>query len=145
MVRGSSLGGPSGAGRFAATGIGREGPAPNGPFRTLPARARMPAMQVLPSTRGKAGRPSRFAFYTALFAGTIFTTVGIALLYLVFGGAFMTRFMPTGRPSTYDLVVGALAWTFALTAPAGFGLDPGRTAELPLVLISLPFNWPCFI
>jgi hypothetical protein len=82
----------------------------------------MPAMQVLPSTRGKAGRPSRFAFYTALFAGMIFTTVGIALLYLVFGGAFMTRFMPTGRPSTYDLVVGALAWTFALTAPAGFGL-----------------------
>jgi len=79
-------------------------------------------MQVLPSTRGKAGRPSRFAFYTALFAGMIFTTVGIALLYLVFGGAFMTRFMPTGRPSTYDLVVGALAWTFALTAPAGFGL-----------------------
>jgi hypothetical protein len=47
---------------------------------------------------------------------------GIALLYVVFGGAFMTRFMPTGRPSTYDLVVGALAWTFALTAPAGFGL-----------------------
>jgi hypothetical protein len=79
-------------------------------------------MQVLPSTRAKAGRPTRLAFYTALFAGTIFTAVGVALLYLVFGGAFMTRFMPAGRPSTYDLVVGALAWTFALTAPAGFGL-----------------------
>jgi len=79
-------------------------------------------MQVLPSTRAKAGRPSRRALYTALFAGTIFTAVGLALLYLVFGGAFMTRFMPSGRPSTYDLVIGALAWTFALTAPAGFGL-----------------------
>ena len=79
-------------------------------------------MQVLPSTRAKAGRPSRLAFYTALFGGTIFTALGIALLYVVFGGAFMTRFMPTGRPSTYDLVIGALAWTFALTAPAGFGL-----------------------
>jgi len=79
-------------------------------------------MQVLPSTRGKAGRPSRLALYTALFAGTVCTAVGLALLYVVFGGSFMTRFMPTGRPSTYDLVVGALAWTFALTAPAGFGL-----------------------
>jgi hypothetical protein len=79
-------------------------------------------MQVLASPRAKAGRPSRFALYNALFAGAIFTTAGIALLYVVFGGAFMTRFMPTGRPSTYDLVVGALAWTFALTAPAGFGL-----------------------
>src|SRR5215831_17715610 len=79
-------------------------------------------MQVLPSERAKAGRPSRLSFYNALFAGAISTTVGAALLYIVFGGAFMTRFMPSGRPSTYDLVVGALAWTFALTAPAGFGL-----------------------
>jgi hypothetical protein len=79
-------------------------------------------MQVLPSSSAKAGRPSRAALYTALFAGAIFTTAGVALLYVVFGGAFMTRFMPSGRPSTYDLVVGALAWTFALTAPAGFGL-----------------------
>ena len=79
-------------------------------------------MQVLPSERAKAGQPSRLSFYNALFAGTILTASGLALLYIVFGGAFMTRFMPTGRPSTYDLVVGALAWTFALTAPAGFGL-----------------------
>ena len=79
-------------------------------------------MQVLPSSRAKAGRPSRLALYTALFVGAICTAVGLGLLYIVFGGSFMTRFMPTGRPSTYDLVVGALAWTFALTAPAGFGL-----------------------
>jgi hypothetical protein len=79
-------------------------------------------MQVLPSSRAKAGRPSRFALYNALLAGTVSTAVGIGLLYIVFGGAFMTRFMPTGRPSTYELVIGALAWTFALTAPAGFGL-----------------------
>jgi hypothetical protein len=97
-------------------------PAPFGPFRARALRASIPGMQVLASPRAKAGQPSRFAFYTALLAGTICTAVGIALLYLVFGGAFMTRFMPAGRPSTYDLVVGALAWTFALTAPAGFGL-----------------------
>ncbi len=79
-------------------------------------------MQVLPSSRAAAGRPSRAALYTALIAGAIFTVAGVSLLYLVFGGAFMSRFMPSGRPSTYDLVIGALAWTFALTAPAGFGL-----------------------
>ncbi len=66
-------------------------------------------MQVLPSSRAKAGRPSRLALYNALFVGTISTAVGIGLLYIVFGGAFMTRFMPTGRPSTYELVIGALA------------------------------------
>jgi hypothetical protein len=37
-------------------------------------------------------------------------------------GNFLDRFMPVGRPTTYELVAGALAWTFALTAPAGFGL-----------------------
>lgn len=66
------------------------------------------------------GRPSRLAVLTALLAGAILIAIGIALLYFVFGGAFMTRFMPTGRPSTYDLVIGALAWSFALAAPAGF-------------------------
>jgi len=103
----------------------------------------MRVMQVLPSTRAKAGRPSKLAFYVALFAGTVFTAVGLALLYIVFGGAFMTRFMPTGRPSTYDLIVGALAWTFALTAPAGFGLvgadpmaDPARFG--PSVQVRVP-------
>ena len=92
-------------------------------------------MQVLASTRAKAGRPSRFAFYTALFAGTIFTATGVALLYIVFGGAFMTRFMPTGRPSTYELVIGALAWTFRANRRLF-----ARTVPLPLsiVLDSLP-------
>lgn len=97
-------------------------PAPNGPFRACASRATIPAMQVMASPRLKAGRPSRLAIYTALFVGTVSLAVGISLLYIVFGGAFMTRFMPAGRPSTYELIIGALAWTFALTAPAGFGI-----------------------
>lgn len=59
---------------------------------------------------------------TAALAGSISVVASLALLYLVFGAGFVDRFMPTGRPSTYELVAGALAWTFALTAPAGFGL-----------------------
>lgn len=44
------------------------------------------------------------------------------IVIAVFGLGFLERFIPTGHASTYQLVSGALAWTFALTAPAGFGL-----------------------
>ena len=79
-------------------------------------------MQVLASNRAKAGRPTRLGVVNAFIVGTILVSTSIGLLYLVFGENFVDRFMPTGRPSTYELVAGALAWTFALTAPAGFGL-----------------------
>jgi hypothetical protein len=79
-------------------------------------------MQVLVSNRANAGRPTRFGVYSALFIGTTLTAVAAALLYLVVLGSFLERFMPSGRLSTYELIIGALAWTFALTAPAGFGL-----------------------
>jgi hypothetical protein len=79
-------------------------------------------MQVLASNHGRAGRPTRAGVLTALAIGTVLLGLSAAVMYLVFGADLMARFMPTGRPSTYELVVGALAWTFALTAPAGFGL-----------------------
>jgi hypothetical protein len=79
-------------------------------------------MQVLTSTHAKAGRPSRFAVVTAAGLGAALVVTSAALLYLVFVANFLDRFMPTGRPTTFELVSGALAWTFALTAPAGFGL-----------------------
>jgi len=59
---------------------------------------------------------------TALGVGLGLVAASGGLLYLVFGDHFLDRFMTTGRPSTSELVAGALAWTFALTAPAGFGL-----------------------
>ena len=79
-------------------------------------------MQVLTSTHASAGRPSRFAVASAAGFGLTLVVVSAALLYLVFVANFLDRFMPTGRPTTFELVSGALAWTFALTAPAGFGL-----------------------
>ena len=79
-------------------------------------------MQVLASNRARVGQPTRLGVATALFVGSALVTSSAVLLYLVFGENFVDRFMPTGRPSTYELVAGALAWTFALTAPAGFGL-----------------------
>lgn len=79
-------------------------------------------MQVIASNRARAGRPSRLALATALFVGVALVAASAALLFLVFGANFIDRFMPRGHPTTYELVAGALAWTFALTAPAGFGL-----------------------
>ena len=79
-------------------------------------------MQVLMSTHAEAGRPSRRNVVTALGLGLALVCAAATLVYLVFIGNFLDRFMPVGRPSTYELVAGALAWTFALTAPAGFGL-----------------------
>jgi hypothetical protein len=79
-------------------------------------------MQVLTSSRAKAGLPSRFAVVTAAGFGFSLVVTSGALLYLVFVANFLDRFMPSGRPTTFELVSGALAWTFALTAPAGFGL-----------------------
>src|SRR6185503_13711239 len=80
------------------------------------------AMQVLASSRARAGRPSRFGVASALGVGLALVVASATLLYVVFGQNFLDRFMPAGRASTYELIVGALAWTFALTAPAGFGL-----------------------
>jgi hypothetical protein len=79
-------------------------------------------MQVLISSHVLASRPTRRAVATALGVGLALLTAAAALVYLVFIGNFLDRFMPVGRPTTYELVAGALAWTFALTAPAGFGL-----------------------
>jgi hypothetical protein len=79
-------------------------------------------MQVLTSTHARAGRPSRFAIVTAATLGLALVVTSATLLYLVFVANFLDRFMPTGRPTTFELISGALAWTFALTAPAGFGI-----------------------
>ena len=78
-------------------------------------------MQVLVSTHAQAGRPTRRNIVTAVGLGLMLVASSAVLVYLVFIGNFLDRFMPVGRPSTYELVAGALAWTFALTAPAGGG------------------------
>lgn len=79
-------------------------------------------MQVIASDRAAHGLPSRFDVARALAVGTILI-VGAAILgYLIFATEFLAQFMPAGRISPTQLMTGVLAWTFALTAPAGFGL-----------------------
>src|SRR6266516_7764275 len=79
-------------------------------------------MQVLASQRLTQGRPSGIQMWSAFSVGFILVAGAATLLYLVFFAGFLERFNPSSRPTTYQLVTGALAWSFALTAPAGAGL-----------------------
>jgi len=79
-------------------------------------------MQVFASNRSTQGRPSRLQVVTAFTAGAVLLTMAVSLLYLVFAAGWLDQFTPAGRPTTFQAVSGALAWAFALTAPAGAGL-----------------------
>ena len=79
-------------------------------------------MQVIASQRPVAGRPSRFSILMSFAVGTIFVAGAAWVVYAVFGLGFLERFVPNGRATTFQLVAGGLAWTFALTAPPAFGL-----------------------
>lgn len=79
-------------------------------------------MQVIASARPAAGRPSRLSVLSSFVLGAACVSGAAAIVIAVFGLGFLERFVPTGHASTFQLVSGALAWAFALTAPAGFGL-----------------------
>ena len=79
-------------------------------------------MQVIASERPVAGLPSRFDIARALVVGGFLVVGATVLGYLVFSTEFLGQFMPSGRATATQVATGALAWTFALTAPAGFGL-----------------------
>jgi hypothetical protein len=79
-------------------------------------------MQVLASQRPVQGRPSRTQVWSAFSAGFVLIASSLGLLYLIFVAGYLARFTPSGQATTFQLVSGALAWTFALTAPAGAGL-----------------------
>jgi hypothetical protein len=79
-------------------------------------------MQVIASQRPVAGRPSRLSVAMSFAIGVSFVAGAAWIAYAVFGLGFLELFIPSGRATTFQLVAGALAWTFALTAPAGFAL-----------------------
>lgn len=95
---------------------------PKVPFPRTPSGATIWSVQVIASERPVAGLPSRFDVARALAVGTVLIAGATILAYLVFATEFLALFAPAGRTSPTQILAGALAWTFALTAPAGFGL-----------------------
>jgi hypothetical protein len=78
-------------------------------------------MQVIDSER-PLDRAARAAILRTFLVGSILLVGATFLAYLVFGTGLLSVFTPSGRPTTPQLVAGALAWTFGLTAPAAFGV-----------------------
>ena len=68
----------------------------SGHFARARARARIAVMQVLVSTHAQAGRPTRRDVVTALGLGLMLVASSAVLVYLVFVGNFLDRFMPVG-------------------------------------------------
>ena len=56
------------------------------------------------------------------FVGLVLLGGGLLLAYLTLGTSFLRQFTPAGRASEAQLVAGAIAWSFALTAPALFAI-----------------------
>lgn len=78
-------------------------------------------MQVIASDHARAGLPSRFDVIRAMVVGTFLVAGASLLAWMLFGSGVLDRLVPSGRASTTQLVAGALAWAFALAAPAAFG------------------------
>jgi hypothetical protein len=52
--------------------------------------------------------------------GAVLLVGGLCIGWLAFATPFIQAFTPAGRPATSQVVVGMLAWAFALIAPATF-------------------------
>jgi hypothetical protein len=78
-------------------------------------------MQVIASER-PVDRAASAAILRAFLVGAILLVGAIFFAYLVFGTGLLSVFTPSGRGSTAQLAVGAIAWTVGLTAPAAYGI-----------------------
>ncbi|HEY3523129.1 MAG TPA: hypothetical protein VGK63_05460 [Candidatus Limnocylindrales bacterium] len=77
-------------------------------------------MQVIASSRSQTPPLTTLALGTLV--GLILLGGGGLLAYLTLGTSFLRQFTPGGRTNEAQLVAGAIAWSFALTAPALFGV-----------------------
>lgn len=79
-------------------------------------------MQVIGSGQSTVGQAGAWMIARTLLVGTVFLICASVLAYAVFGTGILEAFTPNGRATSTQLAIGALAWTFGLTAPAAFGI-----------------------
>lgn len=58
----------------------------------------------------------------SLLLGTVLVVAGVLVAYVVFATPFLTQLSSGGPMTAGRVVVGVLAWTFAIAAPVGFGM-----------------------
>lgn len=76
-------------------------------------------MQVISPRSGFRG-PGHRSIVVGTLVGAVLLVGGLGVGWLSLATPFMSHFAPVGRPGTTQLVVGMLAWAFALIAPATF-------------------------
>ena len=102
-------------------GISAAGASPKCPLERGAIQHDDAQVQVIQSTRPGPSIGRGDAIRGLVVGGTLF--LGAILLgYLVFGTPFLHQFTPSPRPQGMEILTGIAAWSFALTAPAGFGL-----------------------
>ena len=79
-------------------------------------------MQVIAIDQDRVRFAVGSAVVRALVVGTVLIASAGLLAWLVFGTGVLETFTPSGRVTTGRLIIGVVAWTFALIAPAGFGI-----------------------
>jgi len=79
-------------------------------------------MQIIAPARSRRRGIPVLSVLSGLVLGTVLLTIACVIAYLTVTTPFLAR-VSVGSPLTASRVlVGVLAWTFALTAPVGFGL-----------------------
>lgn len=79
-------------------------------------------MQIIGSETAEVGGATRIETLRAMAAGTILLAAATSLAYAVFGAGLLDVLMPRGLTGGSQVGLGILAWTFALTGPAAFGV-----------------------
>src|SRR5690242_13731524 len=78
-------------------------------------------MQVIVADAPRS-RSDRLAVMRSAAVAVLLLLAGGLLAWLCLGTPLINSFIPEGRPSTFQTVLGVMAWGFAILVPAGFVL-----------------------
>ena len=79
-------------------------------------------MQIIASSHLSPRRVPMLSVISGLIIGAVLVSGAAVVAYLSLATPFLTRVSDVGPLTNSRILVGVLAWTFALTAPVGFGL-----------------------
>jgi hypothetical protein len=76
-------------------------------------------MQVIVAQAPRS-RAERLAVLRSGLTAVLLMVAGVMLGWLCLGTPLINSFIPAGRPSTFQTLLGVMAWAFAILVPAGF-------------------------
>lgn len=79
-------------------------------------------MQIIASTRPAPRNVPLLSVLSGLALGTALISAAAAVAYVSLATPFLEKVSDVGPLTNTRILVGVLSWTFALTAPVGFGL-----------------------